>query len=340
MSTVLLFVYLLFIFLLYVVSWGWLLRFGLGWTKASNVTWRNICWATLTIFFLQLPFEFAVYQIPVSVSLVRSIVVATSMVAIVFFMPPFVIARTFRIKILPAIGAWLPTLLASVVPIIFVFIVARPLLFESFLISSNSMAPTVLGPSNRSVCDVCGVTRYSNPVTQTSPAARNGTTPGICDNFHVTSSVPESRKILQADRILVLKTIRPKRWDLVVFTSPVDLKSVYVMRLIGMPGETVHLESGAVFVDGKQLELPERLGGIQYLDQYPRTPEIWGSKLKPAQLSADEYFVLGDFSLRAYDSRIWSTGAPGHSPFAVPEDLMIGVVTHTFWPLDRMRIHR
>ncbi|MGN6547440.1 MAG: hypothetical protein ACTHK7_20475, partial [Aureliella sp.] len=91
-----------------------------------------------------------------------------------------------------------------------------------------------------------------------------------------------------------------------------------------------------------RLEVPDELKGIQYESNLPDRPKqkLWGTTERPAKLSSDEYFVLGDFSANAVDSRLWLQGAPGHHAFAVPRSYLRGVVTHVFWPLDRLRVVR
>ncbi len=108
------------------------------------------------------------------------------------------------------------------------------------------------------------------------------------------------------------------------------------MRLVGLPGESIHIQDGAVWVDGKKQTPPEEIRGIEYVTM----PRSWGTLDRPALLGKDEYFVLGDFSARSRDSRLWIEGAPGHNPFAVPKSYIKGVVTHTYWPPSRWRIHR
>jgi len=113
------------------------------------------------------------------------------------------------------------------------------------------------------------------------------------------------------------------------------------MRLVGLPGESIQVDRGAVWANGDKLEPPESLQGIEYVSELPPWHiDIWGSKDWPAVLGEDEYFVLGDFSHQAKDSRLWEYGAPGHSPFAVPESHIRGVVTHIYWPPQRWRIFR
>lgn len=94
-------------------------------------------------------------------------------------------------------------------------------------------------------------------------------------------------------------------------------------------------------VDGKKQTPPPSCQGIEYLDHLEGWPEdLWGSEAKPAKLGPDEYFVLGDFSAKAKDSRLWEKGTPGHPPYAVPVSHIIGVVTHIYWPPDRCRVLR
>lgn len=62
----------------------------------------------------------------------------------------------------------------------------------------------------------------------------------------------------------------------------------------------------------------------------------------PITLGADEYFVLGDNSTNAYDSRMWPPAAAryqGVQQGAVPKRAIIGVAKMTYWPLNRLRIY-
>ena len=140
----------------------------------------------------------------------------------------------------------------------------------------------------------------------------------ICRQFHVAQQERAGTPATFADRFLVAKFLRPQRWDVVVFHPPHDPATLYAMRLVGMPGEEVTIRDGQVVINGQVVTPPPELSGIRYsVDEGPRP--IRGSEQHPAKLAEGEYFVLGDFSKRTYDSRYWITGYPGHPPFAVPE---------------------
>ena len=72
----------------------------------------------------------------------------------------------------------------------------------------------------------------------------------------------------------------------------------------------------------------------------PREMTVWGTPERPATLAAGEYFVLGDFSQQAADSRLWQTGAPAIPVMPCRNTYLIGVVTHIYWPPGRWRILR
>jgi signal peptidase I len=163
----------------------------------------------------------------------------------------------------------------------------------------------------------------------------------ICDNFHVAQMPDVDRTVESGDRVLVARFLAPRRWDLVVFRFPEDPSQFHVDRLVGLPGERIHIADGAAWANGKKLVPPDSLKGIEYTSQLPSTfGDLWGAVNRPAVLAENEYYVLGDFSAQSKDSRLWEQGAPGHHPYAVPESHVHGVVTHIYWPLNRCRVLR
>jgi signal peptidase I len=83
------------------------------------------------------------------------------------------------------------------------------------------------------------------------------------------------------DRIFVNKFIyhfkKPERGDIVVFTTKnipgLDMKKDYIKRLIGLPGETVEIADGRIFIDGREVTVPE-IAKVDYLNSLPNIQEM------------------------------------------------------------------
>ena len=110
----------------------------------------------------------------------------------------------------------------------------------------------------------------------------------------------------------------PERGEVVVFKYPNDITQRYIKRIVGLPGETVAVSSGKVFV--YENNSPVALDESIYL---PSTTQTQGS-IK-ITLGKDEYFVLGDNRSLSADSRAWGT---------LPEKDLIGRVIFRAWPFD------
>ena len=103
-----------------------------------------------------------------------------------------------------------------------------------------------------------------------------------------------SGQVLLVNRLAYL-TSDPKRGDIVVMRFPGDPKAKYVKRIIGMPGETVSIKQGYVYVN--DIKLRET-----YLTPESLTPE---NNYPIYKLKKNEYFVAGDNREVSSDSRIW-----------------------------------
>jgi signal peptidase I len=315
--------------------WAVLLRLGVRWAKIKNATTNRIILATVAVIVLQTLLAL-LYRL-VSASSKPDIAIA--IFAAEVLTPPLVIAMAFKARPLRAFQAWLPTIITPIAIIPFIVFVLRPFLFETFAISTNGMAPTLIGNHSRGVCEKCGQTAYG---AVTNPRSRRSEPQlMICDDFHVSQYTDNEDQVFSPDRIIVSKFLKPRRWDLVVFQNPADPSILFVMRLIGLPGEEIRIKDGAAWANDRRLEPPESLQGIEYLSRLPHwNNTLWGSNSSPAVLGDTEYFMLGDFSARSFDSRAWQQGAPGHNPFAVPSSHIQGVATHIYWPPQHWRILR
>lgn len=87
----------------------------------------------------------------------------------------------------------------------------------------------------------------------------------------------------------------PQRGDVIVFRYPQDESQFFIKRIVGLPNETIRIDDGHVFVNGRT-QLDER----GYLSSDVRT----GGQME-STLQEGEYFVLGDNREASSDSRSW-----------------------------------
>ena len=91
---------------------------------------------------------------------------------------------------------------------------------------------------------------------------------------------------------------RPGRLELVVFQKRDNEDRQYLKRIIGLPGETVQIRDGRIYIDGRLLELPESLSRVN----------LAGLAEEPVILGEGEYFLLGDNRDSSEDSRFENIG--------------------------------
>ncbi len=113
----------------------------------------------------------------------------------------------------------------------------------------------------------------------------------------------------------------PKRFDIIVFPFRYKEKVYYIKRIIGMPGETVQIEDGKIYIDGEVLQ-------ESYGRQVIQNP---GLAEEPVELGEDEYFVLGDNRNDSTDSRDPSVGV-------LRRDELIGRAWVRIWPLSKIEV--
>lgn len=113
----------------------------------------------------------------------------------------------------------------------------------------------------------------------------------------------------------------PERFDIIVFPYEHQENTYYIKRIIGLPGETVQVKNGSIYIDGELLTEP-----------YGKEPmERAGIAGEPVKLAQDEYFVLGDNRNNSSDSRDPSVGN-------IHRDRIVGKAFIRIWPLDEFGI--
>ncbi|HSD98720.1 MAG TPA: signal peptidase I [Patescibacteria group bacterium] len=113
------------------------------------------------------------------------------------------------------------------------------------------------------------------------------------------------------------------RGDVIVFKAPPDPEKDFIKRIIGVPGDTVMVQGGNVYVNGQQYD------ESSYLNPSVRT--FGGTFLKDNDtitVPTGEYFVMGDNRPYSSDSREWGF---------VPAGNIIGKSFFVYWPLNEMR---
>lgn len=93
----------------------------------------------------------------------------------------------------------------------------------------------------------------------------------------------------------------PERFDIIVFPYQYAEDTFYIKRIIGMPGDTVQIKDGYVYINDELLE--EDIYGKEVIDDTKR-----GIADEPVVLGEDEYFVMGDNRNHSSDSRDPSVG--------------------------------
>lgn len=124
--------------------------------------------------------------------------------------------------------------------------------------------------------------------------------------------------------LIVLKFADPKKGDVIVFHAPPDPEKDFIKRIVGLPGDTVSLKEGLVYVNNTKVnESP-------YLKSDVKT--YGGSFLKeniPVTVPDKNYFVMGDNRPFSSDSREWGL---------LPKDKIIGQSLFVYWPVNHMRL--
>ena len=135
----------------------------------------------------------------------------------------------------------------------------RGFILEGYMITTGSMAPGLLGLHKQIQCPDCGLTFAfgvhfdqsveGNP-NDSNPARQYATCPNCGQHNINTGQVP----LNHGDQLLVHKGVfqfrHPKRWEPIVFRNPEDPGEAYVKRAVGLPGETLRVAGGDLFVNG------------------------------------------------------------------------------------------
>jgi|SRR5208282_2437840 len=136
-----------------------------------------------------------------------------------------------------------------------------------------------------------------------------------------TSMLP---RLEDSDRLFINKFVYHiqaiNRGDVVVFRYPEDEEKSYIKRVIGLPGDRVHIIQGQVYING--LPISE-----------PYVPEEYRDDRSCSEITIppDHYFMMGDHRLISQDSRVFGP---------VARELIYGKAVFVYWPKKDVGIVR
>ena len=120
----------------------------------------------------------------------------------------------------------------------------------------------------------------------------------------VNASVPTGsmeRNIMTGDRVIAWRLAylfdEPERFDIIVFKFPDNEKDLYVKRVIGMPGETVNVIEGKVYINDSTEPLDDSFINGEDFGRYRNAG--------PFEVPEGHYFMMGDNREHSADSRAW-----------------------------------
>ncbi|HOQ15945.1 MAG TPA: signal peptidase I [Defluviitaleaceae bacterium] len=113
----------------------------------------------------------------------------------------------------------------------------------------------------------------------------------------------------------------PQRGDIIAFKSPVNPSEHHIKRIIGIPGDTVEIKEGKVYLNGILLK-------EDYILE-PMDAKMAGDMEYPLMIGPDSYFVMGDNRNISYDSRYKEIGL-------IDESSISGKALIRIWPLNKI----
>jgi signal peptidase I len=116
----------------------------------------------------------------------------------------------------------------------------------------------------------------------------------------------------------VYKFDRPQRGDVIVFRYPKDPSRIYIKRVVALPGETIEIRNGQVFIDNERLV--ESYVRLIPHGNHPRT-----------RIGENNLFVLGDFRDASNDSRYWGE---------LPMENIQAKIWLRYWPVEKIEVVR
>ena len=218
----------------------------------------------------------------------------------------------------------IPIIIDNIKTLIFALIIAvliRSLFFQPFYIPSSSMEPTLL------IGDRIFVNKYKYGYSKHS--------------FPFSPNISDKRFFYNS----------PQRGDLVVFKTPVDNRTDYIKRLIGLPGETIQFINGDLFINNQKvlkskmdLDVDIRCGPFKfntdiYKETMPNGKSYYVAYNSESKIeNSDKYIVPNNHYFFIGDNRDWSKDSRFLSSVGyVHKDNLVGKARFIFFSSDKSK---
>lgn len=117
---------------------------------------------------------------------------------------------------------------------------------------------------------------------------------------------------------------KPDRGDVIVLKYPKNTKEYFIKRIIGLPGDTIKIDKGSIYISNQQYP-----NGRALEEKYLPTGLVTYGSPEPVTLKSGEYFVLGDNRGASSDSRFWGI---------LPENDIVGKAFIRVLPLSKFTV--
>jgi signal peptidase I len=201
----------------------------------------------------------------------------------------------------------------AIIIAIILALILRTFFVQAYKIPSGSMEPTLLIGDHIMVNKLIYGFRLPDSIFGFTP---------------LSGEIPYGKYLCKIDQV--------HRGDVVVFVFPPDPTKDFIKRVIGVPGDTVAVKEGRVYLNGVRMNNPHAHFVVPQDDRTPGNPrDFFG----PVTVPSGEYFVMGDNRDRSYDSRFWGF---------VPRNNIEGRAVFIYWswnsdsssPLGKVRWDR
>lgn len=132
-----------------------------------------------------------------------------------------------------------------------------------------------------------------------------------CDDKEFVQAAESMRPTIMPGRKVKInfdayRQSNPDRWDIIAFRpkKPTTKNEIWIFRVAGLPGENISFEDDHILVDGKRIDGPSTKQEIKYR---PHPVFVPRSEVLPYRVPTHSYFLLGDDSEIANDSRVWGS---------------------------------